>query len=124
MSHHHTLRTLNDRTKRATSKKKETGLTQKASVVAETYDWPMIEQSYLQWHTSVFQGKNTNTPTEEQEQILMAIHLRCKYEHFIEQSLAFTKNLDGMSPEPLYRLVHGLPGAGKSQVLLWMKASC
>ena len=54
-------------------------------------------------------------------QVLTLIHGRCKYEYFVEQGLPLTADLAVMSAEPLYRLIHGLPGAGKSQVLLWIR---
>ena len=54
-------------------------------------------------------------------QVLTLIHGRCKYEYFVEQGLPLTTDLSVMSAEPLYRLIHGLPGAGKSQVLIWIR---
>ena len=54
-------------------------------------------------------------------QVLTLIHGRCKYEYFVEQGLPLTADLAVMSAEPLYRLIHGLPGAGKSQVLIWIR---
>ena len=80
-----------------------------------------MEERYKAWHTSVYLDKTTKTPTEEQTQILTLIHHRCKYEYLVEQNLALTTDLVGMSQAPLYRLIHELPGAGKSQVLLWIR---
>ena len=84
--------------------------------------WPMIEQSCLQWHTSVLQDTNrkntdgrTGTNTDGNTSPLQIWNTSSN------RPWHSPKDLDGMSPELLYRLVHGLLGAGKSQVLLWRK---
>ena len=30
-------------------------------------------------------------------------------------------DMNNMGPAPLYRLIHGLPGSGKSQVFIWLR---
>ena len=63
----------------------------------------------------------TPVPTQQQRRILEEVHQRCKYEYFLEQELPLTSDLQGLSSVPLYRLIHGLPGSGKSRVLLWIR---
>ena len=60
-------------------------------------------------------------PTELQSQILDVVHRRRVYEYCVEQSIPQTPETARMSPIPLYRLIHGLPGSGKSQMLHWVR---
>ena len=93
----------------------------RASVAIIADDWPVLEARYKTWHAKVYVDTTTITPTQQQAQVLQLIHRRCKYEYFVEQQLPLADDLDGMCSAPLYRLIHGLPGAGKSQVLLWIR---
>ena len=92
-----------------------------ASLAIVVDDWPVLEARYKTWHSLVYVDTTTKTPTQQQVEVLQLIHSRCKYEYFVEQNLPLTNDLVGTSPLPLYRLIHGLPGAGKSQVLLWIR---
>ena len=108
-------------TKKSHSVQKHACYVAKSSLITSTRDWTVLEQLSLDWHASVFADPTTKTPTPQQARILEAVHLRCKYEYFVEQSLPLSADLMNMSAVPLYRLVHGLPGSGKSQVLLWIR---
>ena len=68
----------------------------------------------------MFQNVQSMTPNLLQKRILELVHERRVAEHAYE-------NGEGMScatpcPEPLLRLVHGLPGSGKTQVLRWLQS--
>ena len=84
-------------------------------------DWRVIEAVYDTWYHEVYVDTSSKVPTAQQKMILTTVHLRRKYEYFIEQNLPLTDDIINMSTTPLYRLIHGLPGAGKSQVLLWLR---
>ena len=63
------------------------------------------------------QGK---TPTAQQKLILETVHHRQLQENKDAGNLVRAQELSDTVPVPLLRLVHGLPGAGKTQVLLWL----
>ena len=85
-------------------------------------DWSVIEAAYKTWHHEVYLDHNTATPTSQQARVLDMVHKRCMYEHFLEQKLPLPPELQELSCVPLYRLIHGLPGSGKSRVLLWLRS--
>jgi len=72
--------------------------------------------------TTTFSGSGKKTPTPAQQEVLDLIHQRCLYEYYIEQGMDLPMNLAQSHRAPLYRLVHGLPGAGKSQILKWLRS--
>ena len=54
--------------------------------------------------------------------ILDLVHERCVLEHDIEKGDENDTKLQGDSLAPLFRLIHGLPGSGKSQTLKWLRS--
>ncbi len=121
MDRHDKLGQQDHDTKKSHSVQNHAGYVAKSSLNTSTRDWTVLEQLYIDWHASVFADTTTKTPTLQQARILEVVHLRCKYEYFVEQSLPLSADLTNMSAVPLYRLVHGLPGSGKSQVPLWIR---
>jgi hypothetical protein len=75
-------------------------------------------EDYLQWKRSMYALKIS--PNEQQWQVLNLIHERCVYEHNEECLDCVNGTAEPDSWEPLFRLVHGLPGSGKSQLLKWI----
>jgi len=69
----------------------------------------------------VYVGSTTKTPTAQQARILQLVHNRAQYEFFVEQGLDLPPQLQCFEEVPVYLLIHGLPGAGKSQILLWLR---
>jgi len=78
-----------------------------------TYNY---RQAYLKWRSVL--EKAQKTPTVEQWELLDSVHRRCKLEH--AEEVADTINTTG--EEPLRSFVHGLPGAGKTQVMKWLQS--
>ena len=56
----------------------------------------------------------TSPPSSEQQAVLAAVVNRCIVEHAEEAK-------DGRHSEPLRCILHGVPGAGKSQTLKWLQ---
>ena len=83
----------------------------------ETEEW---RQRYEAWSAEVFENATTKTPNAKQKHILDLIHLRRRAEHAKENGVEISA--DSPCAEPLLRLIHGLPGAGKTQVLRWAKS--
>ena len=77
-----------------------------------TYDWT---KAYEIWAKEVFHNPNSKTPNAQQRIALQAVHERQVNEfhdrHRLERPFP-------QYAEPLLHLVHGLPGAGKSDTLL------
>ena len=81
-----------------------------AGIDLYTHDW---RPAYLQWKTALLTG---NKPPYEQQWLLLdAIHERCVREA-TEAALPERTSLE----DPFFRLAHGLPGSGKSEVLKWL----
>lgn len=98
-----------------------TDFQRKAMVTSVNNDWSAIEGRYVRWNKQVYEDTISKTPTVQQARILQMVHHRTQYEFFLEQGLSLPPHLEHCSQTPLYRLIHGLPGAGKSQVLLWLR---
>ena len=64
----------------------------------------------------------TCTPTVQQREVIQNIHLRTKYEFFVENNLPLANDIQHMTPRPMCHLIHGLPGAGKSRLLQWLQS--
>ena len=80
--------------------------------VISIHDWNW-ENAYDNWHRLIFRSDTSKaiTPNGKQEEVLAMVHARC----VAEQTTSDT------SP-PLLRLVHSLPGSGKSQLLKWIRS--
>ena len=82
---------------------------------------------YTQWAYDVFKNAKTDTPTEAQREVLLTVHFRAVKEEYeflgeavpqeVWEDLPKTCNIS----KPLLRLIHGLPGSGKSKLLHWLK---
>ena len=86
-------------------------------------DW---KSRYASWCEKVYVDAATHIPTPRQKYVLQTLHFRMvkeQYEILQEnyEHLWREKPDDIHVDNPLFRLVHGLPGSGKSQVLLWIK---
>ena len=83
-----------------------------AGVGLETHNW---REAYAEWRAKTYDADLNSgiVPNTKQMRILETIHERCVLEECQE---------DGQAGEPLLRLVHGLPGSGKSQILLWLRS--
>ena len=58
-------------------------------------------------------------PYQEQWIVLDVVHARCEEEHRQEQQSGHA--LPSPMPLSLLRLIHGLPGSGKTQLMLWLR---
>ena len=68
----------------------------------------------------MFDNKTSMTPNPLQQQILDLVHERRIVEHVCENGEGVPSKT--CCPEPLLRLIHGLPGSGKTQVLRWLQS--
>ncbi len=99
-------------------------LTMAASMdVSFVNEW---EARYDTWYEKVYISADTHTPTPKQQHVLQTLHDRMVKEHYeiLQEDYAEvwrSKPDDVQVEEPLLRLIHGLPGSGKSQLLLWHK---
>ena len=68
----------------------------------------------------MFHNVQSMTPNQMQRKILELVHERRVVEHVYENG----EDIPSTTPcsEPLLRLVHGLPGSGKTQVLRWLQS--
>ena len=76
------------------------------------------QKAYAQWKKDVLAAKKS--PSAQQWQVLNLIHERCVYEHREESLHCVNATVDTTAWEPLFRLVHGLPGSGKSALIIWI----
>ena len=61
-------------------------------------------------------------PNAQQWQVLNLVHRRCLYEQEEETNHRVNQPASKKTHwEPLFRLIHGLPGSGKSKLLLWLR---
>ena len=87
-------------------------------VHVNSYDW---ENAYEKWRKDVFDNANQHVhhikPTSQQALALRMIHERQVNEFYRlhNQPMPFAESTD-----PLLHLIHGLPGAGKSELLKWV----
>ena len=96
-------------------KNEDTDLEMPSSV--ETYR-SNYREDYSQWKRAMYALEKS--PNAQQWQVLNLIHERCVYEHNEECLDCVNATAETDSWEPLFRLVHGLPGSGKSQLLKWI----
>ena len=85
------------------------------------------EDNYKSWKAKL--TADPAAPSDQQWLILNTVHERAKFEYEWERMEpndihAMKKNeykAHRQNP-PLFRLIHGLPGAGKSKVLKWLRS--
>ena len=68
----------------------------------------------------MFKNVQSMTPNLQQRTILELVHERRVVEHVYENGEGIPSTTS--CPEPLLRLIHGLPGSGKTQVLRWLQS--
>ena len=73
-----------------------------AAVGLSTHNW---RDAYAAWISRINNNESGIVPNTKQKKILEVVHERCATERCHE---------DGTTDDPLLRLVHGLPGSGKS----------
>jgi hypothetical protein len=81
---------------------------------------------YAVWHHKTYVDAASPTPTIKQQYVLETIHYRTVKENYELLQEDYTdiwqaKPADIHVDIPLLRLIHGLPGSGKSKLLLWIK---
>jgi hypothetical protein len=83
-----------------------------ATVGITTHNW---RKAYVSWRTATYDRVATSgkVPNAKQSEVLELIHRRCVFE---------TGGENDQNEPPLLRLLHGLPGSGKSQLLIWVRA--
>ena len=79
-----------------------------------------VEEAYSRWRQLILSGQIR--PNAQQWIVLDLVHRRCLYEQ--EEEANHKVNEIGSLDthwEPLFRMIHGLPGSGKSKLLLWLR---
>ena len=89
----------------------------KARATLKSEPWMPLFQA---WAKEVFENQESMTPNVKQKEILDLVHKRRLVE-FAEEN-GDTENISSQCPEPLLRLIHGLPGSGKTEVLRWIQS--
>ncbi len=84
------------------------------TVQSSQHDW---KAAYVAWHDKTHDPKEPVRPNELQNRVLKAIHQRC----VLEAEDLHKISVD-ISSVPLLRLIHGLPGSGKSELLRWIRS--
>ena len=87
-------------------------VTSRSVVDMEQHNW---SEAYALWHAATY-DRDANkgiVPNKKQQQVLDMVHARCVDEKSQQEDI---------SSKPLLRLVHGLPGSGKSQLLKWLRS--
>ena len=73
----------------------------------QKHDW---QSAYALWRQQLFAGDVV--PNSKQQTILEAVHARCVHEHARATQ----------EEPPFLKLIHGLPGSGKSKLLTWIRS--
>ena len=87
-----------------------------ASVKIYRSDWVADHEA---WRKALLEDP-TMRPYDQQLLILDIVHYRCELEHKAEHAMTAAPQ-EPTSAEPLFRLIHGLPGSGKSQIIKWLR---
>ena len=82
-----------------------------SEVQVSKHDW---HTAYLEWRYAL-ENQSEKTPYDLQWKALDAVHRRCIVEHTEVETMS-----DDTS-QPLFRMVHGLPGSGKTQLMHWIR---
>ena len=93
----------------------------KSAVTFEHENWDRINSRWSEWRAKLV-ADQVCTPTTQQMAVIEYVHLRTKYEHFLDNNLPLHEDVRNMTPQPIFHLLHGLPGAGKSKVLQWLQS--
>ena len=89
-----------------------------ASVDIYTANW---KQRYERWLHKLL-ADPSKRPYPAQMTILQEIHSRCVLEHdILAADVTVQASKQAAAEDPLFRLIHGLPGSGKSQILKWLR---
>ena len=86
----------------------------RCTVQSSQHDW---NAAYVAWHAKTHDPKERVIPNDLQNRVLQAIHQRC----VLEAEDLHKISVD-VSSVPLLRLIHGLPGSGKSELLRWIRS--
>ena len=100
-----------------TTEKNAERLPAAASIHVFRSDW---KDGYKAWYEEVT-ADAARQPYDKQWQVLNEVHKRCLVEEAIERSGADIRQRQSAAPDPLFKLVHGLPGSGKSQIIKWLR---
>ena len=82
---------------------------------------------YRRWAHDVYKDSRTDTPTRQQRHVLLTVHYRAVTEEYELAGEQVPEEIFRDAPpncdvnKPLLRLVHGLPGSGKSMLIQWVK---
>ena len=96
-------------------------MTHRSGISLENENWDVINNRWHAWYKALL-ADTMCTPTVQQREVIQNIHLRTKYEFFVENSLPLTNDVHHMTPHPMCHLIHGLPGASKSRLLQWLES--
>ena len=113
------LRTLQKAPQQTNNTDQERG-PPKCFVKSSSHDWKF---AYKRWQTETFDpflledATNAITPNLKQSLVLKDIHDRC----VCEEQDKHRKDVSAVLA-PLLRLIHGLPGSGKSALLSWTRS--
>lgn len=92
-----------------------------SAVTFQQDKWAQINHTWGPWHAALLSNTQC-TPTQQQRDVIECVHLRTKYEHFLENNLPMQDDIKHLTPKPMFHLLHGIPGAGKSKVLQWLQS--
>ena len=93
-----------------------------SAVTAEHNECENISSRYAQLHEDVFVSTKTHASAVQQASVLETTHQSTKYEYLIQQAMPLTEDIAQISPEPEYKLMHGLPGSRKSLMFKWLRS--
>ena len=81
-----------------------------SAISVSTHSW---HAAYEPWKAEICHTDRCIRPNKQQNDTLQSIHHRC---------VAEVVDADNNSSEPFLRLIHGLPGSGKSELLRWSRS--
>ena len=120
------VRKLSDESAAASLKKLEEDA-ETAAAKQVSLDRSNWRDNYVTWKAKL--SADSMAPSDQQWLILDTIHERAKFEYEWERmepndshAMAKERYKAHRQAEPLFRLIHGLPGSGKSKVLKWLRS--
>ena len=96
-------------------------MTHRSGISFEKEYWDVIDSRWHAWYKSLL-ADATCAPTLQQRAVIQQVHLRTKYQFFVENNLKLEDDIQHLSPQLRCHLIHGLPGAGKSTLLQWLQS--